>query len=215
MTITHSECTMVFTLQHCLSSDAFPAVPSYMNTLALSPRRQLTTSDFRGTLLTDSKTKQVKLNCRNWESGVVIPIPVTIKVQRLLNSGQKLHDLSLQEVFGDIIPVPILEPAETYHDGRRPWFFNGWFWTSHDPWLDVDWTIAEAFLLRGIVRCSPTMTLFGAQRSWPNPNCIHFVAWTEIPEWLPQSNNTPHDVACTRWFERTRPWSFIRRSLPA
>lgn len=71
--------------------------------------------------MTDSKTKQPKINCRNWESGVLIPISAKPE-----HEGKNLHDLTLQEVFGDLVPVPIEYPGTNLvQSQRRPWFFNG------------------------------------------------------------------------------------------
>lgn len=58
-------------------------------------------------------TKKPKLNCRNWECGVLVPA-------RLYVPAIQLADLTK---FGTVVPVPIQVPGEAYGD-RKPWFFT-------------------------------------------------------------------------------------------
>jgi hypothetical protein len=59
------------------------------------------------------------LNIRNWECGVLMPVP-----------GEKLVRLELEEgevppmsVFEGTIEVPFVHPGEDY-SGRQPWFLR-------------------------------------------------------------------------------------------
>lgn len=55
----------------------------------------------------------VKLNCRNWECGVVMPVPV--------REGKEGLD-----VFDNVLPVPMVYPGTNYEDDSdlEPWFFG-------------------------------------------------------------------------------------------
>lgn len=96
----------------------------------------------RGKLVKDAKTKQPKLNCRNWECGVVFPVPASLaesasqevgsKVARSLSSVREGLDRGLEdmgetegmEVFQGYVPVPLVVPGQEYGE-RRPWFYRG------------------------------------------------------------------------------------------
>ncbi|KAF4628738.1 hypothetical protein G7Y89_g9417 [Cudoniella acicularis] len=69
-----------------------------------------------GRLVKDQKTKKPKLNCRNWECGVIVPITANE------SSGNQESPASM-DVFGSRVPVPMTVPGKEY-EGRRPWFFN-------------------------------------------------------------------------------------------
>ncbi|CAG8268286.1 unnamed protein product [Penicillium salamii] len=76
----------------------------------------------RGRLVKDSTTKNLKMNCRNWECGVIVPI----------RSEKKPHSPSAEsesapfptEHFQDIIPVPMRVPAAPLSETRKPFFFG-------------------------------------------------------------------------------------------
>ncbi|KAL1799411.1 hypothetical protein ACET3X_003448 [Alternaria dauci] len=57
------------------------------------------------------------LNIRNWECGVVMPVP-DAKLQGLEQDG-----LPSMDVFAGTIEVPFRLPADKY-DGKQPWFFK-------------------------------------------------------------------------------------------
>ena len=63
-------------------------------------------------LVKDKTTKAPKLNCRNWECGVLIPTEGN--VIRGAENGL--------DVFRGVIPVPMQFPGEGYN-GRKPWYF--------------------------------------------------------------------------------------------
>ena len=86
-------------------------------------------------LVKDKITKQPKLNCRNWECGVLIPANSKLDSQgykaksprepggsTLESSDGSLPSSTLQ-VFDGVIPVPMQYPGEEY-DGRKPWYFQ-------------------------------------------------------------------------------------------
>ncbi|KAI1102584.1 phospholipase D/nuclease [Jackrogersella minutella] len=70
-----------------------------------------------GRLVKERGTGNPKLTCRNWECGVIVPIP-----QNSSEDGSQLSDLS---DFSSTIPVPMEVPGEAYGatKSKRPWFF--------------------------------------------------------------------------------------------
>ncbi|PWW80386.1 hypothetical protein C7212DRAFT_171462, partial [Tuber magnatum] len=77
-------------------------------------------------LVLDRATKTPKMNCKNWECGVLFPVVVkdtsrTLSGTSPPESGRKMA-VSM-EVFGKTIPVPMKVPAEPL-EGKRPWFFR-------------------------------------------------------------------------------------------
>lgn len=73
---------------------------------------KLTTSSSRGRLVKDRVSGEPKLNCRNWECGVLIPV-----------EGEAVK--SGLEAFKKRIPVPMVVPGEAYGkaNSKRPWLF--------------------------------------------------------------------------------------------
>ncbi|KAL2067954.1 hypothetical protein VTL71DRAFT_16052 [Oculimacula yallundae] len=76
-----------------------------------------------GRLVKDRTTKEPKLTLRNWECGVVIQVPVTIKanLEQQLGRGTGLKGSLDIDVFAGHIPVPMQVPGGEY-GSRRPWF---------------------------------------------------------------------------------------------
>ena len=72
----------------------------------------------RGRLVLDRNTKLPKLNCRNWECGVLLPLPQSEK--ETLGSMTDGEDL---QKFDSRIPVPMAVPSVRLL-GKRPWFFG-------------------------------------------------------------------------------------------
>ena len=64
-----------------------------------------------GKLTFDRSTKRPKLNCRNWECGVIVP------VSRVGGSKGGL------KMFDGTVPVPMQIPAPELNEDRKPWFF--------------------------------------------------------------------------------------------
>ncbi|RPA83829.1 phospholipase D/nuclease [Ascobolus immersus RN42] len=84
-----------------------------------------------GKLVMDRSTKQPKLNVRNWECGVVIPVKE--KDRRLVERNgpsdmsvfqehRFLYDLPNTNIKPVYIPVPMVYPSEV---NNNPWFFGG------------------------------------------------------------------------------------------
>ncbi|CAI7621569.1 hypothetical protein N7533_013138 [Penicillium manginii] len=79
-----------------------------------------------GRLVKDRTTGEPKLNCRNWECGVLVPVTgetsttnTTMTASNSSGSGSELN------LFNGTIPVPMKLPAESLRAGREPWFFMG------------------------------------------------------------------------------------------
>ncbi|TPX24721.1 hypothetical protein DIZ76_010156 [Coccidioides immitis] len=75
-----------------------------------------------GRLVIDRSTTKPKLNCRNWECGVIIPIrdgkPSTTE-----EDVRESSDDDIDRIFGGIVPVPMKVPAPKYGPGNGPWFY--------------------------------------------------------------------------------------------
>lgn len=80
----------------------------------------------------DPVTKQPKMNCRNWECGVVIPVTVDaakkVVSEKSANSqkvGVPSGEVNVpgMDVFDGSVPVPMVVPGEHY-GARRPWFYK-------------------------------------------------------------------------------------------
>ena len=58
----------------------------------------------------------VKLTCRNWECGVILPVPVPAHEGKVKGF----------EVFESVLPVPMVYPGKMYEGNRdlEPWFFG-------------------------------------------------------------------------------------------
>ena len=68
----------------------------------------------------DRATKRPKLNCTNWECGVVLPVHAQRIGQTM--SGEELEQALPIEIqdFQDVVPVPMVTPGDVLTD---PWFF--------------------------------------------------------------------------------------------
>ena len=66
-----------------------------------------------GKLVKDRATKEAKLNCRNWECGVIVPLPQNV-------SGSEEGGL---KQFDTVVPVPMQIPGEAYGD-KKPWYYT-------------------------------------------------------------------------------------------
>ncbi|KIV89228.1 hypothetical protein, variant 1 [Exophiala mesophila] len=80
-----------------------------------------------GQLVQDRNGKSLKLNCRNWECGVIVP--VSAENEEMSGEHEQVVDEgkdSLRAVFGGTVPVPMRYPTGLVaQDGGRPWFFSG------------------------------------------------------------------------------------------
>ncbi|GJN68257.1 hypothetical protein PLIIFM63780_001562 [Purpureocillium lilacinum] len=72
-----------------------------------------------GRVVKDRKSGKPKVNIRNWECGVVIPVqgPGNLEARK----GGSAADLS---IFKDAVPVPMQVPGRVYGPGDEPWFFD-------------------------------------------------------------------------------------------
>ncbi|KAJ5109826.1 tyrosyl-DNA phosphodiesterase-domain-containing protein [Penicillium argentinense] len=79
-----------------------------------------------GRLVKDRVTGAPKLNCRNWECGVLIPVISEISASKAPADSRSETDSNNLSValFNDTIPVPMKTPAENLAAGREPWFFR-------------------------------------------------------------------------------------------
>ena len=80
-----------------------------------------------GRLTFDRSTKRPKLNCRNWECGILVPTPKTTGDGVELPAGTVETEEPGDEVltaFEGTIPVPLEMPAPKLGEGGlKPWFF--------------------------------------------------------------------------------------------
>lgn len=98
-------------------------VPELDTALTRIPRIPLTdrlTSYARGRLVKDRASKELKLNCRNWECGILFPVPPTLR-SYTPTQGSSNHRKMGMDVFEGHVPVPMLAGQE--YGGRRPWFY--------------------------------------------------------------------------------------------
>ncbi|KAK1236843.1 hypothetical protein MKX07_005962 [Trichoderma sp. CBMAI-0711] len=72
----------------------------------------------RGRLSRDRSTKAIKMNCRNWECGVILPVPESKAVDMARAGG----DMAM---FAGTVPVPMQVPGPAYASSDRPWFYTG------------------------------------------------------------------------------------------
>ncbi|KAI4115255.1 MAG: hypothetical protein LQ345_004116 [Seirophora villosa] len=82
-----------------------------------------------GKLVKDRASKLPKLNCRNWECGVVVPLPHAATLFSSNNNssdgasmnGEERGDENRLDLFERVLPVPMEVPGEELL-GKRPWF---------------------------------------------------------------------------------------------
>lgn len=70
-----------------------------------------------GKLVYDRKEKKWKLNCKNWECGVLLPVSTEGASTEVGKDG--VVDM---EVFKDVVEPPFMYPGIEYDD-REPWYF--------------------------------------------------------------------------------------------
>lgn len=74
-----------------------------------------------GKLLKDRVKGEMKLVCRNWECGVVMPVPVP--------DGHEMKDENAVKLFEPVLDIPCEFPGREYVNEGDPWFFmskNRW-----------------------------------------------------------------------------------------
>ena len=89
----------------------------------------------RGRLVQDRATRNPKLNCRNWECGVVVP-SIVAAVDELRetplhkddnddNDNEAVTAAAVALPFDPNVPIPMLYPAPGLEEQQqRPWFFS-------------------------------------------------------------------------------------------
>ena len=87
-----------------------------------------------GRLVKDRSSKTPKLNCRNWECGVIVPLRRMMVDHSTVSKsggdgileegGKAMKEEGLRE-FENVMPVPMMCPGREYGDGDTPWFFTG------------------------------------------------------------------------------------------
>lgn len=75
-----------------------------------------------GRLVKDRTTKETKLNCRNWECGVLVSFP-TDRTPDQTARARDTQNSSSPDTFRNMIPVPMIVPGEKY-GAKRPWFYE-------------------------------------------------------------------------------------------
>ena len=76
----------------------------------------------RGRLVQERATKEPKLNCRNWECGVLIPVISREDAVLGQNKSPSEESGTMLDAFKGVVPVPMRLPAPQYGPNRRPWF---------------------------------------------------------------------------------------------
>ena len=71
-------------------------------------------------MVKDNTTKKPKMIVRNWECGVIIPVPAQGPG---ITAGVGLGTGLDMSMFDGHLPVPMIVPGEDYQN-RTPWFFS-------------------------------------------------------------------------------------------
>lgn len=77
----------------------------------------------------DRVTKSPKVNCKNWECGVILPVPAPGQGRSLGGGLPQQAPPGRREappdmgIFEKVVPVPMKVPAEPM-EGKQPWFFG-------------------------------------------------------------------------------------------
>ncbi|OPB46608.1 hypothetical protein A0O28_0067320 [Trichoderma guizhouense] len=74
----------------------------------------------RGRLSRDKSTGGIKMNCRNWECGVIIPVP-----ESKAKSVDKTRASADMAMFAGTVPVPMQVPGPAYASNDQPWLYPG------------------------------------------------------------------------------------------
>ena len=72
-----------------------------------------------GRLGKDKRTGREKLNCRNWECGVVVPVKERARGKQDEGTGEGSMD-SL-DLFNGTVPMPMEYPGDEYAE-KKPWY---------------------------------------------------------------------------------------------
>ncbi|KAJ5484949.1 hypothetical protein N7539_004937 [Penicillium diatomitis] len=89
-----------------------------------------------GKLVKDRSSGHPKLNCRNWECGVIVPVTAasTESASSVIDTKGAVSDTISKsqfeaqslpvKVFHDTVPVPLKIPGADLTESRPPWFFH-------------------------------------------------------------------------------------------
>jgi hypothetical protein len=69
-----------------------------------------------GRLVKDRARKEMKLVCRHWECGVIVPVPVP--------DGHEMREENMRELFKPVLDIPCEIPGKEYVEDGDPWFFT-------------------------------------------------------------------------------------------
>ncbi|PNP39473.1 hypothetical protein TGAMA5MH_08491 [Trichoderma gamsii] len=75
-----------------------------------------------GRMSKDKSTGGFKLTCRNWECGVIIPVPESQPVDKTTLTASADDDMSM---FAGTVPVPMQVPGPVYKSSDQPWLYMG------------------------------------------------------------------------------------------
>ncbi|UKZ68770.1 uncharacterized protein TrAtP1_009791 [Trichoderma atroviride] len=75
-----------------------------------------------GRMSKDKSTGGFKLVCRNWECGVIIPVPESQPVDKTTLPTSADDDMSM---FAGTVPVPMQVPGPVYRSSDQPWLYMG------------------------------------------------------------------------------------------
>lgn len=80
-----------------------------------------------GKVVLDKTRKEHKINCRNWECGVLLPVAADVEASGEERSGaaepESGGSLAPMEVFESVAAPPFRYPGEPY-GSKKPWFFT-------------------------------------------------------------------------------------------
>ncbi|KAI9934072.1 hypothetical protein MW887_005145 [Aspergillus wentii] len=81
-----------------------------------------------GRLVQDRTTKEPKLNCRNWECGVLIPVVDKTQNSQAPETKQSTPESpDMLNLFQGTIPIPMQLPGKEFGGNRRPWYYSSTF----------------------------------------------------------------------------------------
>lgn len=83
-----------------------------------------------GKVFFNKKKGEVKINCRNWECGVVLPVPEDavlkfrgLKGDKAISENKDEGDLVSMDIFKEVFDLPFCVPGERY-GSKKPWYFR-------------------------------------------------------------------------------------------
>lgn len=81
----------------------------------------------RGKVVQDRIRKEPKLNCRNWECGVLVPITEspsasTSDEEEKKDESNSVAEGDIVQIFSSMVPVPMRVPAPSLGRELKPWY---------------------------------------------------------------------------------------------